>query len=103
MGTYGRSVDPSILESIRRILDPNAPALDPATMDRLYADLPREEKEHDLAHYKSALFSAFTAARAAGLGLDYATRYAARRAQRACRGLTMSEMLAQLRSLAPLA
>jgi hypothetical protein len=102
MGMDGRPLDPFILESIRRILGPMEPPLDPATLDRLRADLPRQQKEYDVARFKSALYDAFTAARSAGLGMDYAARYAARRAQRHAMSLTMSEMLAQLRSLAPL-
>ena len=103
MSTDGRPLDPTTLEALwalRRIFDPETPPLDPAFMVRLHADWPRREKEYELAQFKSSLFSAFTAARSAGLGMDYATRYAARRAQRTASALTISEMLAQLRSLA---
>ena len=105
MSLDDRPLDPSTLEALwalRRIFDPETPPLDPAFMVRLHADWPRREKEYELALFKRALFSAFTAARSAGLSMDYATRYAARRAQSTASALSMSEMLAQLRNLAPL-
>ncbi len=102
MSIDGRPLNPSTLEALwalRRIFDPATPPLDPALMVRLHADWPRREKEYEVAEFRSALFSAFTSARSAGLSMDYATRYAARRAQRASAALTMSEMLSQLRNL----
>ncbi|MBI1775980.1 MAG: hypothetical protein HYR63_11595 [Proteobacteria bacterium] len=103
MSIDGRPLDPSTLEvlwALRRLFDPATPPLDAAMMVRLHADWPRRQKEYELGAFKAVLFSAFTAARSAGLSMDYATRYAARRAQRAAAALTMSEMLAELRGLA---
>jgi hypothetical protein len=101
MGIDGRPPSPGTgdaLWSFRSILETEAGA-GSGQPDAL---TPAEAKETERQVFRSALYAAFTAARSAGLGIDYAQRYAARRAQRTEAALTISEMLAQLRGLAPL-
>jgi hypothetical protein len=103
MGIDGRPPSPGTGDALwpfRPRLGSDAPASEPVG-----AGCPptaEEAKETEIEAFRSTLYAAFTAARSAGLGMDYAARYAARRAQRAEAALTISEMLAQLRGLAPL-